>query len=175
MSMNDDKAAYSSLPAFTMPELLVYMVIAGIIFLMVMEGFGLFRRYAENRADRIVSNMEFYDGYHRLASVCHAADSIASDDYGRIGLFSAGDPGSEIYVERQCLIITRTGRTDTLFTGISGLSHIAKVPNTPGADSLAVVFSGRDAPLRISFSVIRRPEKEAQEQIEETEKEYNYE
>ena len=62
--------------ASTLPELLVYMIVAGVVFILIAEGLELFRRYAAIRTEKIVAESEFYGNYHRLASVINAADSV---------------------------------------------------------------------------------------------------
>lgn len=165
-----------TLSAFTLPEILVYMVLAGIVFLVAMDGFVLFRRYAAGRTEKIIGNMEFYDGYHRLATVCHAADSVVSDDYGRITLFLRSEPTCRIFLEDSLTMISGAGYVDTLFDCSPVLRLIKRVPNRPGADSVYIelVRNGGHS-LTLTFAIRRQAEKIADTNIEEQENEYVYE
>lgn len=80
----------------TLPELLVTMIIAGILFLSVMEGFGLFRRYTSVVNDRISASMDLYNSYYSLADLITTADSV-------------------IYRGEKINVYSRDGRTASLY------------------------------------------------------------
>lgn len=160
------------LRGFTLPELLVFMIVAGVVFLLVMEGFGLFRRYADSRSAEIAKGSEFYDNYHRLAFVAHTADSIAETEGDEaLLLFADGQITAAITRSDSLMILSRGEMNDTLFRCLSEL----KIIRTP--DSLTVTLAGNNtnAELRIAFAIEPRKEKIAQQSIEEQEKQYRYE
>ena len=158
--------------AFTMPELLVYMVVAGVVFMIVMEGFGLFNRYAERTAERITGGSRFYENYHRLASLCRQADSIAVSEFGTIDLFSSGAHLCVLEKVDSILIHRKIGVRDTLFDCVAELDIIMHV----AADTVAVSFARWEQPhVRIAFAIEPARRKDIDDDLDNQEKKYRYE
>ena len=53
------------LPASTLVEVLILMILGGIVFLSVMDGFGLLRRFLDRTSLQIAGRTEQYAGYFR--------------------------------------------------------------------------------------------------------------
>lgn len=166
------------LRGFTMPELLVFMIVSGVVFLMVAEGFLLFRRYGDARAAKLVQGSEFYGGYHRLATLAHAADSVAAGyDYsGRIELYSMELLSGTLNLADSLLVLTRGEMKDTLLRRVAALEITRNDSGGAAADTLAVSLeTGRGDPLRIGFAITPRKENSLLPDLEEQETKYAYE
>ncbi len=122
----------SKLRGTTLVEMSVVMIVAGIVLLIVMEGFALFRRYTGDLVGRITENSRFYDGYYRLGELATGADSITGDD-GKAVCWQGGVPTELVLCDSQ--IIARYGDLrDTLMHGAGAL----RVEE----DSLVVIVRG---------------------------------
>lgn len=164
------------LKAFTIAELLIYMIIAGIIFLSVMEGFSLMVRYSAARTEKIVSGSEYYNGYHRLTGLAMAADSISAGEYDDIVLFLRGVPSAGLSVADSLLIAEKSGLRDTLLRNVARMRIIASDNVRNISDTLCIEVSPPGSErLRIGFGITPPREKSAERDILENEKDYNYE
>lgn len=147
----------------TLTETLVVMIVAGIVFLSVMDGLGLMRRHTAAVADRITANSRFYDGYYRLEDIVTGADSITRGDPGAI-LWRGG---TEIRVSLiDSILVAGYGSvSDTLMHDVETM----RTKHAP--DSLIVVLNN----LTISFPVTPPIQITAAQSIAENEKEHEYE
>lgn len=155
-----------------MPELLVTMIVSGVVFMAVMEGFGLFRRYAEGVAGTISENMELYDGYYLLGELVAGADSLVCR-YGRADAYSSGVYAASIWVADSALVVRKGQVSDTLFRHAS--VEWTELDDDGHADSLTVNIARRDEVLVFGFRVNAPVGDLLRESVEETEKNYLYE
>ena len=81
-----------TLTGSTLAETLVMMIVAGVIFLSVMDGLTLFTRLQTQRAAALVENGRASEGYYRLENLIADADSIC-DEAGGLVLFRSGQQG----------------------------------------------------------------------------------
>lgn len=161
------------LRAFTVAELLVYMIISGVVFLSIMSGFTMFRNYSGRRIEKIMSAGEAYDGYHRLAGLLLTMGSISDDGHGTVTLFSGGNTG-RLCLADSLLLVEKGGIRDTV------LKRAASLRTVPGRnaipDSVVVEIAvGSDGLLSLAFGITAAKEKLAEKSAEETEKGYVYE
>ncbi len=156
------------LAAFTITELLVYMIIAGVVLLAVMEGLTLLNRYIQRRTEKIVSTAELYDGYRRFVTFVNETDSIG-DNGTFIELFDDGELRYEINISIDSfLIVNRNYTRDTLFRRVIELD----APN----DTITLkVLNDRDSLLQYRVAVIPDERKISTKTIEDKENEYRYE
>jgi hypothetical protein len=126
----------SKLRATTLAETLVVMVVAGIVLLVVTEGFVLFRNHTAGLAGRITENSRFYDGYYRLEEMAAGADSITGEN-GR-AIFWRGGERTELVLRDSMLIAFYGSISDTLIQGVGRLAV---------EDSLMVTVQG----LRLTY------------------------
>ena len=92
-----------TLTGSTLAETLVMMIVAGVIFLSVMDGLTLFTRLQTQRAAALVENGRASEGYYRLENLIADADSIC-DEAGGLVLFRSGQQGLRRYGIRFCCI-----------------------------------------------------------------------
>ncbi len=120
----------------TLAEVLVVMIVAGVVLIVITEGFTLFRSYTANLEWRIAENSRFYDGYYRLEELATGADSITGES-GSVMIWRGG-AGAEL-VQRDSMLIAFYGSaSDTLMFGVRKLAL---------GDSLVMEAEG----LRLSY------------------------
>jgi hypothetical protein len=191
MSKRRDK----SLQGWTLSETLIVMIVAGIVFLAVMDGMVLFGRYASRKTGQITGNMRLYEGYYLLRHIAAEADSVAAagnpvwefsaagggvgsgggTGSRRITLFREGRAMAELIETDSLLIARRISRIDTLIAGVSGLALI-EARDITGADTLKLTVRIPEGdPLMLSFPVVPATDRLAIKTIEEREKQYIYE
>ncbi len=164
----------SKLAGWTLSETLVMMIIAGIVFVSVMDGFALFNRFAGMKTKQIVDNMQLWEGYYHLRDLVAAADSISMSEEV-IGLFREGETMAELF-EADSMLVARYGpRTDTLMSAISELK-LAGAWELTGTDTLLLAVRNTDGnTLALSFPVVPPLNKLLVKNISEREKDYEYE
>ncbi len=161
------------------------MIVAGIVFLAVMDGMVLFNRYTQRKTGEITANMRLYEGYYLLRHIAAEADSVSVGEVavtgfsmmesGRITLFREGRATAELTETDSLLVARRVSRIDTLMTGVAELGLLETRDRT-GADTIKVTLirHGGD-PLTLSFPVVPATDRVAITTIEEREKPYIYE
>lgn len=151
----------------TLAETLVMMLVAGIVFLAVMDGMTLFSRLQVRRTEALLSSGRLSHGYYRLVALVARADSIRTRVPGLLDLYS-GDGYAELSL-RDSVLVYRAGEfRDTLLTGIGML----RLDTYEGrADTLGIGFGNGFAP-RFAVPAAARQYLAALEQIE---KDYGYE
>ncbi len=162
------------IPGWTLSETLVMMIVAGVIFLAVMDGMVLFNRYTQRKTAEITANMSLYEGYYRLRHLTATADSISAEN-GHIRLYRQTSGLAEL-TENDSLLVARTGTmTDTLMSGRSGL-RVSESRGRTGADSLCLTITeSAGGHLNISFPVKPPVDRQIMENLREQEKQYAYE
>jgi hypothetical protein len=158
MSKNRNK----SLQGWTLSETLVMMIVAGIVFVSVMDGITLFNRYASLKTRQIVGNMRLWEGYYLLRDLTAAADSVSIEG-ARVMLFCDYEPVADLFETDSLLMALHGPRTDTLMSGISEL--------TLAADTVRVTIRNT---MIISFPVTPPKQKMIQENLFLKEEPYNY-
>jgi CheY-like chemotaxis protein len=150
------------------------MIIAGVVFLAVMDGLMLFNRYAQRKTAEIADNMRLYEGYSRLRHLAATSDSVSAGE-AAITLWRRGEGFAEL-AESDSLLIARAGAmTDTLMPGVSGL-RVCESSVRTDTDSICLsVAIPPDGKLDISLPVRLPVEQRAMEIIREQEKQYTYE
>jgi hypothetical protein len=163
------------LGALTLTETLVIMVVAGVVFLGVMDGFGLLRRYAAVTSRRIVENGSFYEGYYRLEALVASADSITG---GGVATFWRGGAQSATLFLQDSMLIARHGAlNDTLMQRVEALRLIHRDAGEQSRIDTVVVIvrTGGGRTVTPAFPVAPPPQTTARQRIEEQEEQYVYE
>ena len=109
------------LPASTLVEVLILMILGGIVFLSVMDGFGLLRRFLDRTSLQIAGRTEQYAGYFRTADLAGMSDSLLAEDNGALALYRGGEIYGRIERIDSALIVHQGERTDTLLRKVAGL------------------------------------------------------
>jgi hypothetical protein len=155
----------TSLRGTTLVETLVMMLVAGIVFLAVMDGLTLFTRLQTRRAEALLTGGRQRDGYFRLEALVSGADSILT---GRDGLeVYCGGRLSELSVRDSALVYRAGEFRETLLTGVAGMGLSGVKP-----DTLEVAFA---AGFTVRFPVELPPAERYRESLDELEKGYGYE
>jgi len=169
--MNDSR---KNIKAFTLVELLVVMIIAGIILLSITEGFNLLQRVISKKHVQIIENMDICDAYYNLENIIQNADSAAIDNEN-IVLYSFGEFRSSISNIDSLIIVNFANTDDTILKNASALKLI-KSNFVYIADTIAIDIRYQDtASVCWKFTIPVATEKISTINIEEQEKEYNYE
>ena len=108
------------LPASTLVEVLILMILGGIVFLSVMDGFGLLRRFLDRTSLQIAGRTEQYAGYFRTADLAGMSDSLLAEDNGALALYRGGEIYCRIERIDSALIVHQGERTDTLQRKVAG-------------------------------------------------------
>jgi len=177
-----------------MAELLVVMVLSGIVFLSVMDGLGIFRRYAEKMAGRIEEAGRFYGDFMRLDGLMSDCDSALLADESMVEIYRTGVRCASL-ARADSVLLAFIGpsqpQPDTLLRGVTAMDcAMAQSKKTDGGtatmrdnenvpvriDTLSVAFATAEGLVtRVSFPTTRLPVEEKRERIEEKEKQYLYE
>lgn len=161
------------LRALTLTEVLVVMLIAGILFLSVMEGMWLFRRQTDSIVTRITRNLRFYEGYYRLEDIITSTDSIASIGGDRILCRKSPSENITLFLCDSVLIANYRNHTDTLFTRVERL-QVIKASGQSRVDTLCLLIREGNDPWAIKFPVQPSVTKAPLQQMEEIEQIYGY-
>lgn len=160
----------TGLPASTLSEILVVMILAGIVFLSVFDGFSLFQRLLLRIQGRLDHSIERIDSYYRLESLFSGSDSIRGDAK-QLDLYRRGAIRERIRIDDSLLVVTRPGNEmppDTLLRGVSEAA-IVRNPDFPERiDSLLLV----NDTIRLRLGVRIREERRAEAEIKKIEQSY---
>lgn len=127
--------------AFTMAEVLVAMIIAGIILLCVMDGFGLFIRYAGRLEKEIFKGIEIYTNHYRFDLLIESCDTLYSQSDGTI-LIVQDEKQSALILNDSILTLETNEKKDTIFSDVEALTLKMGVDYT--VDTVVVVLVGKD-------------------------------
>ena len=158
------------LPASTLAETLVVMILTGIVLLSVFDGFSLFERLLRRMQGDLEESMDRAESLHRLQSLFAGADSIRGDAF-RMELYRQGEIREEIAIDDSLLIIRRPGMEvspDTVLRRVSD-PRIVRNPDHPERiDSLHLLND--TIPLRFGFRP--QPQQTAEENARKIEEDY---
>lgn len=139
----------SSLRGSTLAETLVMMLVAGIVFLAIMDGLTLFGRLQARRIETLTAAGRQTEGYYRAVSLISRADSILSAASGCLELYCGGRR-SELSLRDSSLVFSGGDFRDTLLPGVGTLrlETGGSAPDTVTigfADGFAAKFPVRSA------------------------------
>lgn len=140
-----------TLTGSTLAETLVMMIVAGVIFLNVMDGLTLFTRLQTQRAAALVENGRAAEGYYRLENLIADADSIC-DEAGGLVLFRSGQQGL-LAIRDSILLYIAADYRDTLFRTAENLSRFKGESGQPDTVSVGV----RMGKTELTIRVVTRP------------------
>ena len=134
----------------TLVETLVMMLVAGIVFLAVMDGLTIFTRLQVRRAETLLENGRRRDGYFRLEALTAGADSICTGREG-VDMFFGGR--QSVLALCDSSLVYRTGEfRDTLLADVAGLRLSGTDPDTLEvalADGFTVRFPVESPPVEL--------------------------
>lgn len=150
----------------TLVETLVMMLVAGILFLAVMDGLTLFSRMAALRAEALAANRRQAEGLQRIADLAAAADSIAPIPFG-LEVYRAGRR-VEILLEDSTVRYVGDRFCDTLLTGVAAMRLCACAPQ---GDTLELRVEG----FTVRFAAVIQPGVRYRTELSQIENGYGYE
>ena len=109
------------LRASTLVETLVMMIVAGMVFLLVTEGLGMFKRLQGRLIAAMESDGRIREGVYRLESLAESADSMKRAGTGVI-VYRNGTEAM-LRLSDSVLIYSRDDFVDTIMTGVERLKH----------------------------------------------------
>lgn len=161
------------LQAWTLSETLVMLIVAGVVFLAMMDGLTLFIRYSDRKTSQITENIRLYEGYRRLEHIVSSADSAVAND-SQIIFYREGSVMAALTEQDSLLLAFVGSMSDTLLSGVSGLQ--LSESTGIGADSIRLTLKNPyTGGLNLSFSVKIHTDLIAETTLREREKEYAYE
>lgn len=117
--------------ASTLAETLVMMLVAGIVFLTVMDGLTLFSRLQAQRMEALTAAGRRVDGYYRVVWLISRADSILPGASAQLELYRGGSR-SELSLRDSALVFSCGDFRDTLLRGV-GTLRLETCENAPCA------------------------------------------
>lgn len=155
----------------TLAETLVMMIVAGIVFLSVMDGMTLFTRLQTQRIEALAANGQLVDGYFRAEMLIAAADSLCGEGPELI-LYSNGSL-RVLALRDSALIVLAEGFRDTLMTGIGAFRLAGYIPQAPDTVEIAVHAAERE--FTVKFPAPQASAKQYERALEQIEQTYGYE
>lgn len=148
------KLSFSTLPAFTVAELLIAMLVAGIVFLMAFEGLSIVRQYSNLINRKLMEKTTLLCGHQVLEALMEQSDSIRKSDQGVIFYSDALDSTENCLVIDSANISLYRGTTiDILFPNPVYVDYRFLNEKTGLIDSIFIaVKSGRDT-LRFEYGL----------------------
>lgn len=137
------------LSAWTLPEILIVMVLTGLILMAALDGLDLVRRmtlFLRNRAD---ASMALMSGYQRMDLLFRQADSLRGEE-GGCRLFRQGEAIAGLNREGGNLVCIHQNGRDTLLRSVVCLEV--------SRDTLFLRLSDGDRELSLDFHLLRRPQ-----------------
>lgn len=172
--MNSSK---NKIAAFSLPEMLVVLIIMGILFLLVMDGTALFIQFAQKKSNTIAENGKFYDGYYKLNDLIVSADSLKMNGNNQLYIYRS-IPGY-LHISKSCLLFSFANeKTDTLLnTKVIKLAYKqALFENNEYLDSVFVNIQQDSLKVLNLYFVHKPSEKEIlRQKWMNLEKKYQYE
>ena len=163
------------LTASTLVEVLILMILSGIVFLSVMDGLGLLRRFLDRTSQRIAGYTEQYAGYFRTADLTGLSDSLLAEDARSVALYRRGAVHARIVLTDSALVIRQKERTDTLLRGVGRLRTVPQSEPGRRADTMIVELrTEQDSVLSIGFAPRHLPDPLLDKLVREENK-YRYE
>lgn len=159
-----------TLTGSTLAETLVMMIVAGIIFLSVMDGLTLFTRLQTQRASALMENGRLTDNYYRLETLVAGADSIF-DEAGTLILFREGMRGC-LAVQDSTLMYVAADYRDTLFRPAENLLLLRGEEGRP--DTVSVCIRAGKSNLTIRLAGRLRQEENYRMDLNRIEEGYGY-
>ena len=173
--MNDCKAIRKRRTASTLVVVLLLVSFRGIVFLSVMDGLGLLRRFLDGTSQRIAGHTEQYAGYFRTVDLTGDSDSLLAENERSVVLYRRGGIHARLSLADSALIVRQDERSDTLLRGVV---RLRTAPDTgPGGriDTLLIELrTERDSLLEVGFASRHLPDLR-QERLDEQEAKYRYE
>lgn len=137
-----------TLTGSTLAETLVMMIVAGVVFLSVMDGLTLFTRLQTQRAAALVENGRAAEGYYRLENLIADADSICNEAGGLV-LFRSGQQGL-LAIRDSILLYVAADYRDTLFRAAENLWRIEGESGQPDTVSVCVRMGKTELTIRVA-------------------------
>lgn len=168
--------------AFTVAELLVIMIISGAVFLSVMEGTALFRKFGAAIAGRIGRNSGFFADYCRLDDMVRHADSIRAVEKGACEIYYEGIICYRLVEKDSVLVAYADGFRDTMSVKISGLSVVSEKSGCSARYLSVILVTSKGDELPLFFKteqdernevVVRTAEKESEYRMDAEEQQYD--
>ncbi len=155
----------------TIAETLVMMIVAGVIFIAIMDGWIIFGRLQIEKIESITQNSKLYESYHRIESLIALADSVSSESQGDISIYTSGRL-SKFYLEDSTLLFARDELYDTLLSHVAKLELLTFEYSAPDSVLIKVIYNA--TPLEMRFSIKESAYKSYQQTISEIENRYDY-
>lgn len=145
---------FFSLPAFTMAELLIVMLVGGIVFLMVFEGLNIVRQYSNLINRKLMEKTILLCGHQTLEILMEHCDSIRKNDSRIIFYSNAPDTAENcLVIDSTNILLYRGTSSDILFPNPILVDFHFLNEETSLIDSIFIaVRSGKDT-LRFDYGL----------------------
>lgn len=150
------------------------MILSGVVFLSIMDGFGLLNRFLDRTSQRISEQTEQYAGYFRTVDLAGDSDSLISESERTLALYRKGGIHAWLSLADSALIVRQDERSDTLLRNVVRLRAVPEPAPGARVDTLIVeLYSEQDSILRIGFASRHLPDT-LFERLSEQEAKYRY-
>lgn len=143
------------LPAWTLPELLLVMVLTGILFLSALDGLELLKRLMLRLQRETGYAYELQKNWELLDRIVMETDSIIPENRD-FYLYREGREWICLQRDSGYMICRKENRTDTLFAGVTNIRLVQTEDKQHAGDSLFVTLTagGRVYPLAFGLKTL---------------------
>lgn len=155
------------LRASTLVETLVMIVVTGMVFLLVTEGLGMFKRLQGRLIAALESDSRIREGVYRLESLAETADSMKRAGTGVIVYRNGAE--AMLRLSDSILTYSQDDFVDTIMTGVERLKH---TEYDDGPDTLKVTIRKAERTFTARFGIRQNPQVEYMREINRIENEW---
>ncbi len=135
-----DYRKHRQLPAWTLPELLLVMILTGLLFLSVLDGLDLIKRFMFRLQQETRYVYKLQKNWELLDRILTETDSIVAENPDFF-LYRKGQEWTSLHREGQYLICRKEEKTDTLLTSVMEVRLVRTEDKKQAEDSLFVTLT----------------------------------
>lgn len=143
-----------ALPAFTVAEILIVMIVTGIVFLMAFEGLNIVRKYSGFINRKLMEKSTLLGGHQMFEVLMEQSDSIRKNDQGLIFYSDVMDSTEAcLVIDSANISLYRGSDVDILFPNPVSVDYRFLNEKTDLIDSIFIaVKCGKDT-LRFNYGL----------------------
>ena len=162
----------SKLPAFTLIEMLIVIILAGILFLVLFDGLGLVKRYMVRMKQTVFHRRDLLDSYRYLEGLFQRCDSVKLKNGNEFYFYWENELKSIAGIKDSLMYANSHEITDTLLRKVIGFK--VRIKESAGSvDSLTVWLLHKGRSLYFCFGVRKSVGLDDQKKIKKVEEQYN--
>ena len=158
----------------TMVELLVLMIVAGIVFLAVIDGMTLGQRYFDIVAENIDYGQTQYEGYCRIEALINQADSVTCTDE-EVTIWMISGTSARLRIEDSSLLVEVDMVRDTLLHHVAWGRNVWSQDESVRIDTLHILVHSTNGLVALHFPQLLAPADKQSQALADQEELYHYE